>query len=149
MFKVLSVDLIEKNFEFVAAEFPNFILVTTYRSPSGCFKSFLTRLSNVLIQLNNREKNIIITGYFKIDLFSQSNQLNEFKNLTKCFGFSFKINTPTRISTYSSTCIDNIITDMPNSLGYCIEPGFSDHLAQVLEFNNCKNKKNERKLNIL
>ena len=141
MFKVLSVDSIEKDFECVAAEFPNCILVMTYRSPSGCFKSFLTRLSNILIQLNNRQKNVIITGNFNIVILSQSNQLNEFKNLIKCFGFSFKISSPTRISNFSSTCMDNIITDMPNSLGHCIEPSFSDHLAQVLEFNNYKNKK--------
>ena len=136
MSKILPVASIEKDFECVAVEFSNCIVISTNRSLSGCFKTFISKHDETLNFYQN-DKKIIIPGDFNVDFLKRSNQSSNFKRIKKrinCFGLSYKINSSTRISKETSTCIDNIITDMTNSQALCIESGISDYMAQFIEF---------------
>jgi hypothetical protein len=91
----------------------NIIIGTIYRIPNTDIASFTDRLSHVMNVIKNESKIGYYLGDYNINLLN-----NEFHQPTQdfidlCFaeGYMPLINKPTRISKFSATLIDNIITN--------------------------------------
>jgi hypothetical protein len=75
-----------------------------------------------------------LSGDFNIDIASSNANGELFEELLLCYGFDFLLREPTRITSHSQTCIDNIISNKNKkefSLSV-VELGLSDHAAQLL-----------------
>ena len=81
---------------------------------------------------------IILLGDFNINFKSMSDKLTNLICLTCYFGLAATINESTRITPQSSTCIDNIFTNInePSSNARVLGTCMSDHLGQyiIIEF---------------
>lgn len=94
-----------------------------YRSPyDRNFDLFMTCMENMLEHLFNR--NCIICGDFNVDLLSDSRKRTEFVSLLTCYNFRHLVNDATFIRNGSSSCIDHIITNLPD---FYIEKCEVDH----------------------
>lgn len=94
-----------------------------YRNPiDKNFEQFLERLEKLLDYLLN--KKCIICGDFNIDLLVDNKKSAEFLSLLKCYNFRNLIDSPTFIRNNSISCIDNIITNLPDA---CVLSDEVDH----------------------
>ena len=77
---------------------------------------------------------IIVCGVLNIDFLSNCIAQKELVNTLSFYSITNFVNEPTRISFYSSTCIDYMCTNF-NSFGFIcsvVENAISDHTAQIL-----------------
>ena len=135
-----KIDNNEKNFECCAIEvvckkFP-LIIVCIYRSPSGNVEEFLTKLDVCLEKLSTENKNFILAGDFNIDLLNENENCKSFLNIVKSFGVKLAVREATRITTQSTTLIDNIITNITNFGIRVSSCNFSDHELINFSINN-------------
>ena len=109
------------------------IILCLYRAPSEDFEYFIDHLEEILQSLHNPKTHIILCGDFNVD-FSRSNNLQtQMLNLFNMFNLKGTVSFHTRITSTSSTMIDNIVID--NNSSYTICPwinGLSDYDAQIL-----------------
>lgn len=82
-----------------------FKLVCFYRLQSFSENDFINELSNTLPNLKN---NIILVGDFNIDLLDDCLSTQSYLSLMDGCGFQSMVNTPTRITHISQSCIDHI-----------------------------------------
>lgn len=111
-------------------------LVTLYRSCSGVFGVFLDRLENLLRCIFDRYRSIILVGDFNINFNQDSVGLSDLLSIFYSFGMNVTINQCTRVTASSATCIDNVITNLPES-SYSVgvsDPCISDHSGQFINF---------------
>ena len=109
-----------------------------YRPPrfnnnNSTFKQFLSELDPVLSSITKDNTNVIITGYFNIDLL----QINDRVEIQKYFdlfvtrGLFPKITLPTRSAIYNALLIDQLyckVTDpRQHIVSYLIKSNMSDH----------------------
>ena len=85
------------------------IVLVNYRPPSGDFNLFLNLFSGILSKLSDTNWLVTIRGDFNIDFLSYNMNLILFSDLLACYNFVSTINSPTRVTPTSSTCIDNIL----------------------------------------
>lgn len=59
---------------------------------------------------------------------------NEFVGICESYGLKLHINTPTRITENTATCLDNIITNLDEEIQQVINlySGISDHHCQII-----------------
>lgn len=133
----------ELNSEFCGIEVPviKTLVITTYRSCVGDIGIFLTNLENLLSRYSADGKKIILVGDFNINFRLISPDLTDLTCLINSFGLFATISDFTRISKQSASCIDNILTNIPDE---CIktgvlEPCLSDHLGQFILVNEIVN----------
>ena len=91
-------------------KFNNIILGVLYRHPQGRVKDFTEQFSELLHDISNSKKDIIIVGDLNIDSLKLESNYNikaYFDMLSSC-NFSNKINTPTRMTATSKTSIDHL-----------------------------------------
>ena len=124
--------------EIINAGQKNTIVGCIYRHPSMDLEEFNDEILNLLMEkIGSENKNIFLMGAFNVDLMktesdTQSSQF--FDTITSNLLIPHII-FPTRITTTSSTLIDNIFS---NSLNFCdgissnLTSTISDHLAQFL-----------------
>nr|CAI5842854.1 unnamed protein product [Callosobruchus analis] len=108
----------------------NTFLLSLYRSSaSGNIHIFINKLTDILHFLYNRYKYIIIVGDINLDLDKAQENLPDMTNLLTSFGLQYYINEPTRITNRSSSCLDNIITNISSTLvsAGVIKSDMSDH----------------------
>ena len=138
------------NFEISAVEIVNLnlLIISIYRVPYvETLHAFLQKFEMLLVQLQKEKKKVIIATDSNIDLMShfennfnteqcQSNyhekgSVHDFVTIVESSGFSFNIKVPTRVTSSSRTCIDNIITNHSTSISKTkvLELGLSDHRA--------------------
>ena len=105
-----------------------------YRAPDGCMKTFLDHLEILLNTLKCTDKPVIICGDFNINFMNNGSLISEFKSLIHSFNLVDTINTPTRVTYMSQTCLDQIIVnaDMFPYNTENINIGISDHNATFL-----------------
>nr|CAH7732177.1 unnamed protein product [Callosobruchus chinensis]CAH7762423.1 unnamed protein product [Callosobruchus chinensis] len=120
--------------EFCAAEISNrnCSLLTIYRSPnSDDVELFFDCLTSVIERLLSKHKQLIIVGDFNIDIRSNTDNASRLRNILSIFGLSHHIDRPTRVTHSSSSCIDNILTNIAaDTLEVGLyEPHLSDHYA--------------------
>lgn len=126
----------DKDFECVGAiwqlpKHPTTVILSLYRSPKGDIHTFLSKLDDVLTHVLNKHKNssLLLCGDFNINFLASSHQKTLLLDLLQTFHLHATVQSPTRCSGSSATTIDNIFTNISNSL-YAVEvtdPGLSDH----------------------
>lgn len=140
---IIQKSSIEKSFECSAVGFLDRILVITiYRPPLSVIKDFLEFIDKLLETFLGKYKHLIVTGDLSINGL-KANYVDPklFREILSSYNMLSLINTPTRIITradglQSSTQVDYIITNIPEIVtAKNIDPGFSDHLAQYIEWN--------------
>lgn len=111
-----------------------YVIVCIYHPPTGNDELFFEKLYKLLIILTLEGKNYILAGDYNIDLLSQTKESRTFVSLIEGFDARFTLNKPTRITSTSSTCIDNIITNLESGETTIIPSHLSDHTAQKFSF---------------
>ena len=132
----------EKDLEICALKLniqtKNFIIICIYRSPTGDFTYFLTKLEIILNELNNISNEFIICGDFNIDYIKDSSRKHLLDSILASFNLFSTVKFPTRIFKNTSTQIDNIFANIYN-LDFTVYPvvnGLSDHDAQIIALTN-------------
>ena len=121
-----------------------------YRPPDTDPITFQLELEKVMTSIDRNKKTTYICGDYNMNLLNidTHHHTNDFLNLMSTFLFYPLIQAPTRITSSSSTLIDNIFT---NSLSYKECPGilltdFSDHLPIFTIIDSKPPVNNKRKL---
>lgn len=125
-----------------------FNLFCLYRLQEFSTKNFIDELEVFLSQISN---NTIYVGDANLNLFDQSQCIQKYHNLLNNNGFLSLINSPTRITNSSRTCIDHIFVKHKNINVFesaIFDLGITDHcaLGLVYRINNSLDIKNSSKL---
>ena len=101
------------------------LIVSCYRSPNSD-QEVLKLIENLIRNLDDEGKELVILGDFNYDLVNQSATHNsdKFLEILNLYQLHQLINEPTRITETSKTLIDVIITNKP--VNY-LKSGISDH----------------------
>jgi len=114
----------EKDFEICALKLntqtKNFIIICIYRSTTGDFIYFLTKLEVILNELDNIPNEFIICGDFNIDYIKDSSRKNSLDSILASFNLFATVKFPTRIFKDTSIKIDNIYTNIYKLNSLCI-----------------------------
>lgn len=131
----------EKIFEAVAIKVlssnTNFFIISLYRSPKNCRKildKFFTKLEASLIFLSKREGHIIIAGDLNIDLLKNDAKAKELKRLMTDYGLLSFVDTATRVTHDSRTCIDHVFSSIKidDIVVETFKTKISDHYGNVV-----------------
>lgn len=111
----------------------NIILLSIY-SPPNETRLFLKKIEEVLDMISWTKNTVIIAGDFNINILDKENRnTKDFLELLNSYGIIPTIEVPTRTTSTSSTCIDNIATNHKNYTAKTIRTNISDHdTAQIL-----------------
>lgn len=88
------------------------IIGVIYRPPDSDLNTFLLEFDKLLYHINDSKKECIILGDFNIDIAKNDTSKHDFLNLIYSSSFFPTIDTYTRITNYSQSAIDNIITNI-------------------------------------
>ncbi|KAG6453216.1 hypothetical protein O3G_MSEX008022 [Manduca sexta] len=101
---------VERVCEVACAETSGYIILYVYRPPSSNILAFISKMEDILkkLKMNN---NILVCGDFNIDLLVDSTDKRLFLNLLQSFNLNCQFLEPTRLTTTSATCIDNVISN--------------------------------------
>lgn len=94
---ICSIDCLKKKFDILAL----------YRSPANPPRDFINDLQQIF-QTRNTD-NMICVGDINIDISSQNNVSNEYLDMLSGYGFIPAINTPTRVTENTTSCIDHAL----------------------------------------
>ena len=118
------------------------LCICIYRTPTNSclhFNQFLAKLYDVLniVFYDNSNIRCILTADFNVDFLCDTNFTRELQNLFTSFGLRLTVKQPTRPSRDggTGTCIDNIVTNIPdvNSAASVISTVCSDHDALLFD----------------
>jgi len=110
------------------------VIVVIYRPPVGHFNEFLNVFEGLLLHLSSFNGTIIIGGDFNIDFQRPGSNLTFLKDILHCCNLSYVFDEPTRVTSYSSTCIDNFfVSKCADYAGSVVNLGISDHYSQLLK----------------
>jgi len=113
------------------------IIGNIYRPPRDTienYSTFINEIEQILHTFQRNSKDVAITGDFNIDLLKirQRPIFNEYFETILSNGFIPKITFPTRISSHSSTLIDNILIKLSHNFSFTtagiLLSNISDHL---------------------
>ena len=112
-------------------------IIVLYRSPTeGDFDIFIRQLTFLLEIATKNYKFIYICGDLNIDKLKLNLENCILHDVLQSFGLESIINVPTRIENngrgMSQTAVDYLISNSQNVNYKIIEPGISDHTAQLL-----------------
>jgi exonuclease III len=126
----------EKICEVSCTELKSLLIVCVYRSPSGDFNEFVVILEEVLNKVSkNSKKHIVVCGDFNVDFNHCNKTRSILLDLLDSFSLTRCIYVPTRTTNTTSTCIDNIFTDLEINKSELISLVKSDHDGQSIEIN--------------
>jgi hypothetical protein len=125
---------IERTIELSCVELSKIIIICVYRPPGGNYPDFESTMEEVLRITCRKNKNVVICGDFNINILdSKLSQLScRFLNLFKSFNLFPLFVQPTRTTTTSATCLDNIFCNcnvFEKSIINCLK---SDHSGQLV-----------------
>lgn len=117
----------------------NISITAFYRSPSTCPIQFNNELVRYLESIKNNNAIQIITGDLNIDLLSELDYAEEYKNIMNAYGFVSYINDITRPS--SGSCIDHFFIKnktQAESKSFIIHCNITDHfpIGLILDLKN-------------
>ena len=108
----------------------NIVISCTYRAPGSSIEEYSEFVEKLLQASNN--KSMYIVGDTNIDILKYSSHVHtkDFLDMMYSYGVFPQINKPTRVTSYSSTIIDNIFTNVlsTNSKSGIQCNDISDHL---------------------
>ena len=103
----------------------NIIVGVIYKAPNSNSDEFIDSLSICVEKISNENKQCYLTGDFNFDLLKHSSHEDTERFLNTLLSCSLRplITKPTCVTTHSSTCIDNVFTNVkiPLILVYCIQ----------------------------
>ena len=114
-------------------------ILCIYSPPAGNFTTLLLHFQSALTQLHSNTKNLIIYGDINVNYLQDSRNKSLLNSLLVSFNLHIAVSFPTKISSKSSTIIDNIFIDESKNPDYSIIPvlnGLSDHDAQIILLRN-------------
>ena len=122
----------------------NSIIGVIYRPPQLSIDSFIEDLDETLHQLSSENRDVYLGGDFNIDLMKSNRFSQTFINLLNTYALSPFINKSTRISSASSTLIDNVFSNTVNRhvASGIIYSDLSDHLPIFLIVKGPERQKN-------
>lgn len=129
---------VERIFECCGVDMPlyNITVVCLYRVPGADLKLFFENLHKLLHTLTKSQRHsrrIIICGDYNIDRLNKNDINIEFEQILQNYNFRLQINEPTRVTTTSNTCIDNIAANFNNKVTCEVHNlNLSDHTAQTI-----------------
>jgi len=116
----------------------NLTIVCIYRSPTGDIKFFINQIEGILKKIYKSQTHIILCGDFNINHLVENDRCGQLQSLIASCYLTSSVTFPTRITSNTSTLIDNIHV-IVHSCNYKVFPlnnGPSDHNAQVMEILN-------------
>ena len=122
------------------------IIISIYRSPIGNLDNFLEVIEATLIRTTNvhkRNTQIVIVGDFNIYLHTDNVQRQQLLNLMSSHGLLALFQEPTRVTSTSSSCIDNAFMGMMDNKSRIVDPGYGDHKALIIQI-PCKQEQHEQ-----
>ena len=139
----LSIESAESLFiEITNLKGKNRVIGVIYRPPDKSVDEFLHSLDECLGPLNNENKDLFLMGDFNIDLSIPHTLSNRLLNTVTSNGLYPYIDKPTRITATTQTIIDNIFSNVFDTVSNgIIYYDLSDHLPIFLLCNNNYNKK--------
>ena len=118
---------------------PNVIVASIYKPPDTDISLFNACFTTFLEQVTATNKILYIVGDTNIDLlkYQQNDKITNFLDQALSFGLLPTILYPTRITSNSSTLIDNIFTNrnLSDDTSYIMFDDLSDHLPILLQTN--------------
>lgn len=117
-----------------------------YRPPNGSLVSFSCFIENLFGFISDNKYKAIFGGDFNIDMSATTSVTRNFNLLISTHGFLNVISTPTRITSYTSTCIDLFLTNFNPAYikSGVLSGGISDHMPIFLSLNQNIDKVNTR-----
>ena len=109
----------------------NFCVI--YRQPSLKLTDFQPKLESILRCLNFSKVESLIFGDFNIDILKKEKRTKNYENLLRSFDFQVQNSMPKRITKYSKSCIDHIITET-NIKTETLATTISNHFILTAEF---------------
>jgi len=117
---------------------PQFVYYLSTDLQLEIFLLFLHTLDSILDRLFTNSLNIIICGDFNINYLGESANKLKLNSLLASCNLHSTVDFRTRITSSSSTAIDNIFINKHLNIGFSIRScsnGLSDHDAQILTLN--------------
>ncbi len=103
-----------------------------YIPPATKADKIKTGLTDLITKLSDTNIPFFITGDTNINTLKDNRQSSILNNILQNFNCSQNINCPTRITGNTSTLIDHVITNYPNTTNsYVISASISDHLPTI------------------
>ena len=116
------------------------IVLVLYRSPMGNFDVLLNNLEEVLDKFDSLNYKIFLFGDFNVNVLEDSRNRSRLFDLCGQFNLEFKLWEPTRVTSESATCIDNLCTNLDSEMSIAVfEPHLGDHKAISLKCEPYKN----------
>ena len=133
---------VERNIEISCVFVSKFSanVVCFYRPPLSDFNQFINVLEIITNKLTKENKSLIICGDFNEDFSIKSSGSEALIDLFLSYNMTKVVHFPTRINKVSSTCIDNIFTNISDFTINEITCSMSDHGGQQLRWSHrqCK-----------
>lgn len=128
----------ELNFEHsvtqVSLNDTKFLIVCLYRSPNGSLPIFLDKIESLFSVLHKLNLPIISCGDFNLNFLLKTPYVVNLCNLFLTYNLHPVINTATRITSTSHTCLDQFFIN-PNNFNFStlnLNSGISDHNSLLL-----------------
>ena len=127
-------------------------IIVVYRPPSTCPEKFNNDLNSFFINYHKNFDNdtTIFIGDTNINLFSNSNYVNEYSNILSEYNFISYINNITRNVNNQNSCIDHIFVktkeELSNFKSFILHYKITDHYPIILQkiLNTDQNYENEK-----
>lgn len=138
--KPVAYNSVEKHFEVCICEFNTVCnvykvyIICVYRSPDSDFNVFINEFEEMMLSIFRANCYYVICGDINVNILCDSKQKNDLLNTMTEFDLKTHINVPTRITCNSSTCIDNIFSNLNLKSAKVNDIYLSDHTYQVCEF---------------
>jgi Endonuclease-reverse transcriptase len=122
-------------------------VICIYRSPQGDLKKFMDSLQATLLATAKKNTRLIVCGDYNVDLLSESVNKSMLLDLMGSFDLRATVTDPTNCTASSSTCIDNLFTNIDEEIATCTvtDLDLSDHRSLIFSVKEerTKSKKHE------
>lgn len=129
---------VKKNIECSAVKFYDYCILNVYRPPSGNFSVFLEVLSDILFKASETNSHILLCGDLNVDALKETKDKKMLFDVFSAFSLVSLINEPTRIANSqlktTASSIDFVVANNDLVRAVVFEPGYSDHLGQLINF---------------
>ncbi|KAJ8704286.1 hypothetical protein PYW08_013010 [Mythimna loreyi] len=126
---------IEHNIELSCVELDRHIIVCVYRPPNyHNYSIFESVMEEVMAKLSTGNKQVIVCGDFNVNILEDNTDSGRLLNLFKSFNLLNVFTEPTRTTTTTATCIDNVFCScnyLEKAIVNCLP---SDHSGLMVTF---------------
>ena len=119
---------VERSVEVSCVELDSHVIVCVYRPPC-CqnFSTFENVMEDILKLTSRTKKHVIVCGDFNVDILKADNYTVRILSLFQSFNLNHVFLEPTRVTSTSSTCIDNFVCNSDYTSKLIINALPSDH----------------------